>query len=278
MPDVGVSVVVPVRDGARQLPACLDALAAQEGAPAFEVVVVDNGSRDDTAALARGHELRPRVVTEPRPGSYRARNAGIRAAVGDVVAFTDADCRPRPGWLRAGVHALATYDVVGGAVRQTRGAVPTVWELWDSAHYLDQEALVVQGFAATANLLTRRGLLDLVGGFDDALLSSGDLDLCRRAGRQGARIGYAATAVVEHPTRSTVAATWRLHRRLGAGWHVLAARGERPPAWRDPWMRPSLAGVAAALVQSGTPVRRRQLAGVHAVVLAARWCGRVTGR
>ena len=270
--------MVPVLDGEDQLPRLLDALAAQSGAPPFEVIVVDNGSRDATIATARAHPIGARVVEEPRRGSYAARNAGIAAARGAILAFTDADCTPSPRWLAAGVDALAHADLVGGAIRQVCSASPTVWEAYDAATYLDQASLVAdQGAAATANLFVRRSVFEAVGGFDARLRSSGDVELTRRAVASGLRIAYAPDSVVDHATRTTLRSTLQLHRRLGRGWAELARLGGRPPAWRDGAMWIRFGWVAGAVAQSGTGIRRRQLLPVHGLVMTARWVGRLQG-
>lgn len=276
MPDV--TVIIPVRDDAAGLQACLDALAAQEGAPALEVVVVDNGSRDGTADVASRHPIGARVVTEQQRGSYAARNRGLAEATSPVLAFLDADCVPEPDWLRHALAARRDGTAVAGRVRMPVSPRPTWWEQWDAAHYLDQETYVQQGYAATANLVVQRDAFDAAGPFDAELLSSGDLEWGQRATRAGFRFVYAPDAVVRHRPRTTLVQTWRLHRRLGAGWRVLARRGERPRAFRDPWMNPTLGVVHAAAQQQGLPARRRELAVVHAVVLAARWYGRALGR
>src|SRR3954447_16813353 len=94
-----VTVVVAARNERAHIDACLRALAAQDGVAAdWEIVVVDNASSDDTAARAAAHGVR--VVREPRAGVTYARNAGVRAAAGEIVAFVDADCVPERGWLR----------------------------------------------------------------------------------------------------------------------------------------------------------------------------------
>lgn len=274
-----MSVVVPVRDGARDIDECLDAIAAQQGSPAFEVIVVDNGSRDATATVARRHRVGARVIEERRPGSYAARNAGLDVAAGDVIAFTDADCRPSPFWLQRGVAAMVGADLVGGAIEMDRDPGGRSWARYDRAMYLDQRHLVeADGFAATANLFVRRAAIEDVGRFDASLRSSGDLEFCRRAVAAGHRLVYAPDAVVHHRPRTTLVATWRLHRRLGAGWAVLAARGEWPRVSDDPALRPRLGDVVSRSAQLGDPARRRELAHVHAVAIAARWAGRLTAR
>lgn len=273
-----VSVVVPVRDGAAVLGACLDALAAQVGAPPYEVVVVDNGSGDGTAELARAHPAVAQVVVEPRGGSYAARNAGLAAAHGAVLAFTDADCRPEPGWLAAGVAALAGADLAGGDVVPLRSPRPTAWERYDRAVYLDQaRAVRDEGYAATANLLVRREVVDAVGGFDAALASSGDLEWGQRATAAGWRLVHAPDARVAHLPRTRGHETWRLHRRLGAGWRDLARTGRRPPAWREPALRVPARWVLGRVREDGPPVAAARILAVHAVALGARWTGRLAG-
>ena len=277
LPGPAVSVIIPVRDDADGLGRCLSALAAQRDAPAFEVVVGDNASRDATAEVAAGHPLRPRVVAVPEGGSYAARNAAAAVATAPVLAFTDADCVPDPDWVRAAFAAIGGADLVGGRIRITTSARPSAAEQWDVGHYLDQEAYVDQGFAATANLIVSRGTFDLVGGFGQSLRSSGDLDFFRRSVAAGARLVYGADVVVSHAARTTLSDLWRVNRRLGAGWHALARTGGHPPAWRDPWMWPSPGHIAYRARARGVPVRRVPLAFVHGTAIVARWTGRIIG-
>src|SRR4029453_5474412 len=103
-----ISVVVPVRDHADALADCLDALARQRHAPASEILVVDNGAPSDLRGLV-ARSPRARYAREVAPGSYTARNAGLRLARGEVIAFTDADCRPRDDWLARGLGALGRH-------------------------------------------------------------------------------------------------------------------------------------------------------------------------
>jgi glycosyltransferase involved in cell wall biosynthesis len=275
-----VSVVIPVLNGARVLGRCLDALAAQKGAPAFEVIVVDNGSTDGTGDVARRHPVGARDFVEPARGPYAARNAGIAAARGEIVAFTDADCTPDPGWVREGFRALeAGADLAGGAIEQRLSPHPTVWERYDAASYLDQEVFVrEQGFAATANLFVRRAVFDRAGVFVPELVASGDGEFCRRATAAGFRLVFAPRAIVGHVPRRTLRETWALHRKLGSGFAELEKHGVAPGAWRDPAMRLSVHWVAGRTGKDGKRLRARQLAHVHAVATAARWVGRLTRR
>jgi glycosyltransferase involved in cell wall biosynthesis len=275
-----VSVVVPVRNGADGIGQCLDALAMQRDAPPYELIVVDNGSTDGTADLVRRHPCGAQVVAEPRPGSYAARNAGIAVAAGRVIAFTDADCRPEPNWLAAAVAAIdGGADLVGGRVTMTRSDAPSVVERYDSAVYLRQEDLVTQhGWAVTANLVVRRAVLDEVGWFDAVLPSGGDREFCLRATAGGHRLVYVPEAGVLHQPRTHLREVWRVNRRIGSGFHRLATRaaGRRP--WRLGELRQPLEWVVQCVADDGPPLRRRQLAPVHAVAMVGRWVGLVTGR
>ena len=271
-----VTVIVPARDAAGTVGALLDALAAQTLRPA-EVLVVDDASTDGTAGLAAGHPLAPRVLRGAGAGSDAARNAGLAAARTHVVAITDADCVPDPGWLERGAAAVSAGWLVAGRVRQQQRLDAGVCERYDRATYLDQAELVAQGFAATANLVACTATLRDLGGFDARLRSSGDRELGSRAAAAGIGVVYAPDAVVEHVPRRDVRGLWRLHRRLGAGWRDLARRGLALPWWREPALRVPLGRVVELVAADGPPLRRRQLAGVHALVLAARWRGRLLG-
>ena len=159
--DPAVSVIVPARDAAPTLRRTLESLRAQELEQPFEVIVVDDGSRDDTAAIAAEHRRFVTLIRNPRSeGPGAARNRGARTARAPVLAFTDADCFPTPGWLARGLEALTRADIVQGAVLPDPAAVRTPF---------DRTLLVERddGFYQTANLLVRRDLFDAVGGFRD---------------------------------------------------------------------------------------------------------------
>src|SRR3954468_15597565 len=106
-----VSVIVPARDAEATLPATLEGLSEQVIDEDFEVVVVDDGSRDGTAELAERSPVVDRVVRAGGGAPAEARNLGVAAAAGEALAFTDADCRPTPGWLAAGRRALEDADL-----------------------------------------------------------------------------------------------------------------------------------------------------------------------
>ena len=230
-----ITVVIPARDGARSLPPLFDSLDRQTLArDRYEVIVVDNASRDETADLSRSRGAI--VVDEPKPSRSGARNAGVRRASADLIAFTDADCVVAPGWLEALVGALREHPLVAGPVHLTTGDPPNAVERFESLWRFAQEAGVKDGWAATANLGIRRSVHDEIGGFDVAYRHIGeDADYCLRARSRGHVLGYSAGAVVEHYAED---ALWpmlkraffhgysvhQINRRLGVGYR----------AWRRP--------------------------------------------
>ncbi|CAN5813162.1 hypothetical protein BH24ACT3_BH24ACT3_05710 [soil metagenome] len=155
-----VSVVVPVRDRRALLRNCLAALAAQTFTDA-EVIVVDDGSTDGSAEEARAVAVagQPvRLLHGSGDGAVAARTLGVAAARGEILAFTDSDCVPDPGWLAAGVGAIDEgADVVQGRTQPVRPAglhERTVWVTFDDGLY------------ATCNVLYRRPAFEQAGGFD----------------------------------------------------------------------------------------------------------------
>ena len=191
-----VSVVIPARDAAATLPATLAALAAQELTDAFEVLVVDDGSSDATAAVAAAHPVVTVVLPGAGAGPGAARNVGIAMARAPVIAVTDADCAPAPGWLAAGLAALAAgADVVQGRVAPAAPRGP-----WDRSVAVDGPSALYE----TANLFVRTDGLQAVGGFEPWLRPrrskelGEDVWLGWRLRRAGARVAFASGAVVHH--------------------------------------------------------------------------------
>jgi glycosyltransferase involved in cell wall biosynthesis len=229
-----VSVIIPIYNDATRLARCLAALEAQTCArTGFEIIVVDNGSTDDIAAVAARFP-RVRFLSEPAPGSYAARNTGVAASSGEVVAFTDADCLPDPDWLANGLEALEGDErcgLVAGRVRVTFESPdhPTLCELYDSIFDFDQERFVARSrFGCTANVLTHASVIREVGAFDGRMRSVGDRDLGNRIAAAGYRLVFAARAVVSHPGRRTVGALLRKRLRVAGGHHARARKRSWP--------------------------------------------------
>lgn len=205
LPDV--TVVIPHLNDAARLAVCLGALAAQRLAPgqSFEVLVVDNGSKEPPAALVAGFPAM-RLVAEPVPGPGPARNRGIALAAAPVVAFLDSDCIPDAGWLAAllaGFAADPACMVQGGAVEIFAADPdrPNLAEAFDLVYGIRQEWTIQRhGFAATANLAVRRAVFDAVGGFEGLHISE-DMEWGMRAKAKGFPTRFNPDAVMRHPAR-----------------------------------------------------------------------------
>lgn len=216
-----VSVVIPHLNQPEFLARCLAALDAQVGAPAFETIVVDNGSRalPEAVCAARGATL----LTEAEPGPGPARNRGVRAARGELLAFIDADCIADPGWLAAIAARFEdpSVEILGGDVRIWREdpARPTLLECYESVYaYQMRDYIRRKGFTGTGNLAVRRRVLEAVGPFGGLHVAE-DIDWGRRAGALGHRITYAPDAVAFHPARKSLAELYEKWDRHLAHFH-----------------------------------------------------------
>ena len=201
------SVVVCSFNGERWIGEGLAALAELDY-PGYEVIVVDDGSTDATAAVAASHPG-VRVISTPNGGLSRARNVGLAAADGEIVAYLDDDARPEPSWLTHLARGLVLYPnaAIGGPNLAPPGdglAADCVANApGGPTHVLlsDREAEHVPG----CNMAFRAQALRAIGGFDETFRIAGDdVDVCWRLQEAGASIGFAPAAVVWHHCRPTL--------------------------------------------------------------------------
>jgi GT2 family glycosyltransferase len=221
-----VSVVICTRNGSRTVGECLEHLAKLEYA-AYEVIVVDDGSTDDTAAIAERHGAR--VIRSEHGGLSAARNLGLEAALGEIVAYIDDDAYPDPHWLHFLVGAMEKGGHVGvggpnlpppddGTIAQLVARAPG-----GPTHVLvnDHEAEHIPG----CNMAFKRQALLEMGGFDEQFWIAGDdVDVCWRLMERGGTLGYAASAVVWHHRRGSVRAYWRQQVNYGRAEALLEAK------------------------------------------------------
>ncbi len=229
-----VSVVVAALDDEQALHDCLASLTAIDYDPEkLEILVVDNGSRDGTLELARSFPVR--TLEEPRRGVCFARNAGIEATMGEIVAFTDPDCVVTTGWLREIAAAFA--DPAVGAVAGAIVPYPprTLAEL-HAARRMSHSQLrpLAHRYAMTPNLAVRRTGLERVGCFDVAMPGGGfeDADLCwRLESETGLELRYAPRAMVLHRYRATSRDFLVQHHRYGLGLALLRRKFPTRVRW-----------------------------------------------
>ena len=228
-----VSVVIPVLNDFERLTSCLEALERQTWPrSALEVLVVDNGSTGDIHGVVAPFEF-VRLLVEPTPGSYSARNRALLEARGDVLAFTDVDCVPDRQWLEQGVEALrraGPLAIAGGKVEVfAHDAGRETWaEEFELALGFSQQLYIERRhYCATANMFTTPEVFARVGAFNGALKSSGDQEWGRRAHAAGVRFVYAEGALIRHPARRTLAELLHKRARL-VGGHLAIARAQHP--------------------------------------------------
>lgn len=197
-----VSVVIPHYNDLIRLRLCHARLLAQSWPrDQFEIVVADNNS---ACGLGAVQEAAPSALVVPAPiqGAGPARNAGIAASRGTVIALIDSDCVPEPDWIAEGVTALDRFDFVGGRVFTFAEvpARPTPVEAYEIVFNFNfRRYIETVGFTGTGNMFVPRAVFDRVGGFRAVVAE--DMEWSFRARDLGYRLGYAERAVVGHPAR-----------------------------------------------------------------------------
>jgi len=224
-----VSVVVASYNGARTLKTCLDSLAGLNYAD-YEIILVDDGSTDETPQIAQLYHG-VRYLRQQNLGLSAARNAGITAATGEIVAFTDSDCRSDEDWLYYLVGDLLKGDFagIGGhnflPPEDSCVAAAVMVSPGGPAHVMltDREAEHIPG----CNMAFYKWALQEIGGFDPIFRKAGDdVDLCWRLLKLGRKIGFSPAGFVWHYRRSTIAAY--LKQQAGYGEAEALLVGKHP--------------------------------------------------
>ncbi len=218
-----VAVVVPTVDRPELLERCLRALAAQVRSP-DEVVVVHDGAPGVEERLAAWAERLPLTVLRGPRGASGKRNIGWRATGAELVAFTDDDCAPTPGWLAA--LAVADGDLLHGPVAPHPDDAHV-----DAVFARTLDVPVADDYFPTANLAVRRTWLQRVEGFDEGLHAGEDTDLAWRVQEAGGRAAWVDGAEVLHAVRGM---SFPDHLRSLWRWRSLPEVVRRHPRLRDP--------------------------------------------
>lgn len=269
------SVVVPLYNDHDTIGACLQSLAMQTVADRLEIVVVDDGSTDDSAALAAQRDVR--LLRQPNAGPAAARNTGAAAAAGPVVLFLDADCVVPPGWAESLLAPFAGPDVVA-AVGAIESATPHALaqliqvEIEERYRLLSRKRHV--DFFASVAVAIRRDYFASLGGFRADFLYNEDVELAYRIHREGGKIVFAPAvrALHPHPVRWPDYARTKFWRGV---WRMRLYRLYPRKALADDWtphtlkLQILLAGAAMALLVAA--LWRPALAGWALALLAA--CG-----
>ena len=212
-----VSVVVCSYNGSATIRDTLDSLARLDY-PDYEVIVINDGSKDKTPEIAAEYNVR--LISTENQGLGKARNEGLAIARGEIVVYTDDDAYPPPPWLRYLARAFmeSNHDCIGGP-----NLVPPE-DGWTGQCVADSPGgplpvLLTDDIAEHVpgcNMAFRRERLAAIGGFDPLYRAAGDdVDVCWRLLDGGGTIGYMAAAMVWHHRRATVKGYWR--QQIGYG-------------------------------------------------------------
>jgi glycosyltransferase involved in cell wall biosynthesis len=246
-----ISVVIPTHNRKDALRRCLAAAMSQDY-PDYDVIVVDDGSTDGTGEMVQREFPQVRTLRqEPCRGPAAARNRGIEAASGEMVAFTDDDCVVPPEWLttHASYYADPAVGAVGGVQMSTP---PNFFDRFEMAHYAHVytefqriTALGRIGGLVTNNLSIRRQVVDQAGYFDEAFLTGSDPEFTRRIAMAGYVLIHDPALRVEHLKVHTLRSYLRMRFRRGCGSLLNEIKVGRlslrqfvplvnlPRAWRD---------------------------------------------
>ena len=228
-----ISVVVCSYNGGRTIRDTCEALRRLDY-PDYETIVVDDGSTDDMAAIARTYDVR--VIRTPNRGLSSARNTGLAAATGEIVAYLDDDAYPDPHWLtylaatflstsHAGVGGPNIAPAGDGSIAECVARAPG-----GPVHVLvtDLEAEHIPG----CNMAFRKACLEAIGGFDPRFRTAGDdVDLCWRLQERGWTLGFHPAALVWHHRRNSVRTYWR--QQIGYGRAEAMLERKWPEKYND---------------------------------------------
>ncbi len=212
-----ISVVIPAYNEARYIGRCLESLSRQTlPREQYEVVVVDNGSTDATPEIVRQtaaiESFHLRLISRPKVSISAVRNLGAAATSGELLAFLDADCIPDPDWLASALRLAPASGLWGAHYRIPQDAtwVGRTWFRYQATPY-DGNVTFLPG----GDMFVHRADFDAVGGFEEAVRTSEDVDLCARVRRAGMPVvAMPALGVVHLGTPRTLGGFYRQNR-----WH-----------------------------------------------------------
>jgi glycosyltransferase involved in cell wall biosynthesis len=226
-----ISVILPCYNGAATIAVQLEALVNQQWGGEWELVVVNNGSTDDSMKIVEQYRdrlpdlkiVQAHDFSKPRLGVAHSYNTGVKAASGDVFCFCEADDEVSPGWLAAMAEALCLYDSVAGPLEYTRLNEPWLVAACNYGKWYQSEGLMDSDishpphlpFSFGCNLGMKRSVYEAVGDFNLEVSTAWDADYCWRIQLAGFPLHFAPDAVVHYRLRHSYAAMYRQAQNWG---------------------------------------------------------------
>jgi len=222
------SVVIPARNAEKTIGKCLESVLNQKYAKEkYEVIVIDNNSVDDTAAVIKQFPVT--YLLQKKPGAAATRNKGIKKAKGKIIAFIDSDRFAQENWLLEASKELKknNIDLVAGKILPIQNISISRKVTMDMA--MNQEFFVEKGYAATCNLFVKRDCFSRIGLFDEKLwLTCEDAEWGLRAKEAGCKLEYSDKIVVYYNSRNFLAQMKKEFRRGRAVTHLKRMTNKKP--------------------------------------------------
>lgn len=218
-----VSVIVPVLNASSHIDDCIMSLIDQDfPRTQYEIIIVDNGSKDDTLNILKRYKGHIEIFSESKKGSYAARNNGIAGSKGKIIAFTDADCIADKNWIKELCKAFISEDIgcVVGNVKAYPGK--SLIEIFSKNKGILSQKVGLESkflpYGQTANMAFRKDVFETIGEFDNSLISGGDADISWRMQIEtGYKLVYCQNSIVEHRHRTSLKGLFKQQFRYGFG-------------------------------------------------------------
>ena len=277
-----ISIIIPVYNDLEGLEKLLPSLTRQSWpADRYEVIVVDNGSKQDPAQITSAHNV-TLLYEKDTQSSYAARNKGIQHAKGDIFAFIDSDCRACEDWLSAAMRTMTQThaDLVGGKVTFTLSEKPRAAEYFDAVSNFQFEEKIKRGTCGAGNLFVKKEIFDRIGLFPPHVKSGGDVYFSKKATDSGFKLVYAPHAQVFHPARTLsqlLAKTFRVGRGKAA-IKILSKSSQKAQSLKvvqtgSIWSLISPANLKKKLQKSGYPVHLPKFIAILSVACCVHFAG-----
>jgi GT2 family glycosyltransferase len=224
-----ISIIIPTYNGRLRIKHTIEALLTQDFKDEYELIVVDDGSSDQTADLVRSYDRGIKVISQPNQGPGEARNNGARHAQGEIILFTDDDCIPEKNWLQEMLRPFSEDAEIVGVKGRYRTEQKEIIARFVQLEYEDKYDYMVRrkyiDFIDTYSAAFRRRVFLELGGYDTEfpVACAEDIELSYRLSKKGYKMVFASKAVVRHTHPARLMAYLKKKFKF-AYWRVIAVK------------------------------------------------------